>query len=406
MQDSICHARQLIVMKLLILSQYYNPEQFLINEIAPRLVKRGHDVTVLTGLPNYPGGIVLKEYRHGRREEIIDGVKVIRCYEHGRGKTKLDLILNYLSYMISAAIKIRKLGKFDLILCYQLSPITMLFPATIGKKKYGTPILNYCLDIWPESAKAQLGSGFIYRLIAKFSRFLYQKCDCIAVTSEPFIEYLNKENGISREKLIYIPQHADGQMLKQDLSSPENGIADFMFAGNLGKGQKIETIIKATAIIKENNNFLVHIVGDGSMRSVLESMADELGVSDKIIFHGGQLRSNMPEWYKKADALLITLRGNNFVGNTMPGKLQTYMTVGKPILGAINGAAQQVIHEAKCGKCVPAEDATALAEIMLDYIKYPEKYSLCGHNAREYFVNNFTIDVFMARLTKTIQALV
>ena len=392
-------------MKILIVCQYYWPEQFLINEIAPQLVKHGHEVTVLTGLPNYPTGIVPDEYKNGKRDEIIDGVRVIRTYEKGRGKGKVDMILNYLSYMVSASCKAKKLNKFDLVLCYQLSPITMLAPAIAYKKKHHVPILTYCLDIWPESAQAHIGRGKLYGMIAKYSRRLYQKCDRIAVTSEPFISYLNKVNSIPMKKLVYIPQHANGEMFECDLSAEDNGIADFMFAGNLGKGQKIETIVYAASKIKDKQ-FLVHIVGDGSMKVELEQLADTLGVKDKVIFYGQQSRDKMPEWYRKADALLITLRGNNFVGNTMPGKLQTYMTTGKPIFGAINGAAMQVINEAQCGACVPAEDAAGLAKIMLDYIDNPEKYAGCGENARRYFKQQFTMDVFMDRLEKEIKSLV
>lgn len=392
-------------MKILIVCQYYWPEQFLINEIAPQLVKHGHEVTVLTGLPNYPTGIVPDEYKNGKRDEIIDGVRVIRTYEKGRDKGKVDMILNYLSYMVSASCKAKKLNKFDLVLCYQLSPITMLAPAIAYKKKHHVPILTYCLDIWPESAQAHIGRGKLYGMIAKYSRRLYQKCDRIAVTSEPFISYLNKVNSIPMKKLVYIPQHANGEMFECDLSAEDNGIADFMFAGNLGKGQKIETIVYAASKIKDKQ-FLVHIVGDGSMKVELEQLADTLGVKDKVIFYGQQSRDKMPEWYRKADALLITLRGNNFVGNTMPGKLQTYMTTGKPIFGAINGAAMQVINEAQCGACVPAEDAAGLAKIMLDYIDNPEKYAGCGENARRYFQQQFTMDVFMDRLEKEIKSLV
>lgn len=392
-------------MKILIVCQYYWPEQFLINEIAPQLVKHGHKVTVLTGLPNYPTGIVPEEYKKGKRDEVIDGVHVIRTYEKGRGIRKVDMIFNYMSFLVSASKKAKKLDKFDVILCYQLSPITMLAPAIAYKNKYKLPILTYCLDIWPESAQAHIGKGKLYGLIAKYSKNLYQKCDRIAVTSEPFISYMHEVNGIPTEKLVYIPQHANGEMIKCDLTAEDNGIVDFMFAGNLGKGQKIETIIYAASKIKDKK-FIVHIVGDGSMKVELEHLADTLGVKDKLIFHGQRSRDKMAEWYRKADALLITLRGNNFVGNTMPGKLQTYMTTGKPIFGAINGAAMQIIKEAQCGACVQAEDADGLAQIMIDYIDYPDKYSKCGENAKTYFKKHFTMDVFIDRLEKELKSLV
>jgi glycosyltransferase involved in cell wall biosynthesis len=389
-------------MKILVVCQMYYPEQFLINDIAPALVKRGHDVTVLTGLPNYPEGKVPQEYKWGRkRNEVIDGVKVIRCFEIGRHSGRISLILNYLSFELSANYKARFMpDSFDVVLSYQLSPILMTCPAIIYKKNHNAPVLLYCLDIWPESAKAHVKNdkGFLYKGIAKFSRSIYQNCDKIAVTSEPFIEYMKKVNGIPENKLCYIPQHADDRLLTEDLSAPDNHIADFMFAGNLGHGQTIEVIVKAAGILKNRNDFKVHIVGDGSRIEALKELAKTEGVEDKVIFHGRYPHSEMHQLYKMADALLITLRGNNFVGNTMPGKLQVYMTTGKPIFGAINGAARDVIKEAECGACVASGDYEGLAMLMKDFIENPHNYNECGKKAREYFKANFTKEIYINRL--------
>ena len=179
-----------------------------------------------------------------------------------------------------------------------------------------------------------------------------------------------------------------------------------MFAGNIGKGQKIETIVKATELLKNRKDFIIHIVGDGSMRANIESMVLALGLADKFIFHGNQKREDMPRFYTMADALLITLRGNNAVGDTMPGKLQTYMTTGKPIFGAINGAANQIIKESQCGACAKAEDYNGLATIMADFIDNPTTYAACGENARKYFRENFTLKYFMDNLEKELYSLV
>lgn len=254
-------------------------------------------------------------------------------------------------------------------------------------------------------------------MIGIYSKKMYSQCDRIAVTSEPFIQYLHEVAGIPVEHIVYIPQHSDGEMLDMELQSPDNGVADFMFAGNMGKGQKLETIIEAAdklkkcCMEKEENScaisdFCIHMVGDGSMKEELELLVKKKKLDAKFVFHGRKDRKEMPKYYEYADALLITLRGNNFVGNTLPGKLQTYMTVGKPILGAINGAAMQVIHEAGCGACVPAEDADGLCSIMLDYMKKPEKYKDCGEKARKYFKTNFTMDVFMDMLEKEMMEIV
>lgn len=394
-------------MNILIVSQYYYPEQFQINEIAPELVKRGHNVTVLTGLPNYPKGEIYSGYENGKkREEVIEGVKIYRVEEHPRKKGGKNLILNYLSYANNGARTARKLKNiYDVVFCYQLSPVTMLKPALVYARKYNKPLVTYCLDIWPESAKDHLAMPVIYRGISVLCKHLYRACDHIAVTSRPFIKYFEEEIGYDKNKMSYLPQHADDSMMKMDVTAPDNGIADFMYAGNMGKGQTLEVIIRAAAEIKEKN-FLIHMVGDGSRKSKLEELSSEFGIKDKVIFYGNQKREHMPEFYKKADALLITLRGNNAVGNTMPGKLQMYMTTGKPIFGAINGAANEVIKESDCGKCVEAGDYKGLAYIMTDYIRHKERYNKCGENAKEYFMKNFTLKQYCDNLEKCLEKMV
>ena len=395
-------------MKILIVSQYYYPEQFQINEIAPELVKRGHDVTVLTGLPNYPKGEIYPGYENGqKRKEVIDGVKVFRVEEHPRKSGGKNLILNYMSFYKNGSAAAKKLkNDYDVVLCYQLSPVTMLKPAVVYAKKNKKPLLTYCLDIWPESAKDHLNIPVVYSAITALSKSLYRACDHISVTSRPFIDYFEDTIGFERNKTSYIPQHADMSMLDIDFTAPDNGVADFMYAGNMGKGQTLDVIIKATAELKDRNDFIVHMVGDGSRRAELEELTRQLGVEDKVIFYGNQSRDAMPEFFKKADALLITLRGNNAVGNTMPGKLQMYMTTGKPILGAINGAANEVIKESGCGKCVAAGDYKGLAAIMADYISHRENYNDCGINARKYFLANFTLKKYCDDLEEQLKKLI
>ena len=397
-------------MKLLIISQYYYPEQFLINEISPELAKDGHEVTVLTGLPNYPVGKIYDGYTHKeKRVETIKGVKVIRCFEIGRHHSPVTLILNYISYMFSASMRVCRINeKFDAVFVYQLSPVTMAMPAIKLKKKQKIPILLYCLDLWPESAKAHMKNenGVLYKAIQAMSKKIYESCDKIAVTSLPFVDYLHREHSVEKERCIYLPQHADDKYLSLDLDSENNGIADFMYAGNLGAGQRVDVIIRAAAMLRDRKDFLIHIVGYGSQYAELTELAQKLNISDRIIFYGQQRSVDMPSFYKKADVLLLTLRGNNFVGNTMPGKLQTYMTTGKPILGAINGASQQVIRESGAGKCVDSGDYKGLAGIMLEYIEHPSDFQTCGAGAKKYFEKNFTKKIFMERLECELQNLI
>jgi glycosyltransferase involved in cell wall biosynthesis len=397
-------------MNILIVSQFYYPEQFLINDIAPELVKQGHTVTVLTGLPNYPKGEVEKEYKFLKnRKQIIGGVKIIRCFEIGRRKSTLFLALNYLSYAISASIKALFLKeKFDVIFCYQVSPVTMGIPAIVYKKKNNVPFFLYCCDIFPESVKSHISSenNIAYKAIKLLSSYIYKQCDHIAVSSKPFTSYLEKVNGVSSNKLSYLPQHADDKYLNLDLTVTDNNCVDFIFAGNIGYGQNIDCIINAVEIIKEIPNFLVHIVGEGSKLAECKMLVDEKQLNNKFIFHGRYPMEEMPQFYKMADACLLTLRSNNFVSNTIPSKLQTYMVVGKPIIGAINGAAHEIINESNSGICVNSGDHEALAEAMKDFIINPIAYKGCGNNGRKFFKENFTKEIFMKSIGEIFNNLV
>ncbi|MCI7273138.1 glycosyltransferase family 4 protein [bacterium] len=402
-------------MKILIISQYYFPEQFQINEIAPELVKRGHDVTVLCGIPNYPKGVVFDGYENeekvkDREREYFEktGVRVIHVEQVPRGKNPISLIRNYISFARNSRKSVRILEKdFDVVLGYQLSPITSMYAALEYKKQTGAPVMYYTLDLWPVSAEAMLKSkkNPAYHWVKRISRKLYLGADRVMVTSRPFIDYLQKEIGYPVERMSYLPQHANMGMIDDDLSAEDNGVADFMFAGNLGKGQRLDVIIKAAKILGNRKDYKIHFVGDGRMRGELENMVREYGLEDNVTFYGNQKREDMPRFYKMADALLITLRGNNEVGDTMPGKLQMYMTTGKPIFGAINGAAYEVIKEARCGSCVKAGDYEGLAKLMKLYIEHPSDFEQCGQNARNYFMKHFTLDIYMDGLEKELESM-
>ena len=272
-------------MRILIISQYYFPEQFQINDIAPELVKRGHEVTVLCGIPNYPKGVVFpgfetKEQRNRAEQEYFEktGVRVIHVNQIPRGKGPISLIRNYISFVRNSKVKINSLNanseKFDAVLGYQLSPITSMYAALEYKKLTNTPVIFYTLDLWPVSAEGMLKSKMnpLMWPINRISRKLYQGADRILVTSRPFIDYLHKVNNVPVSRMAYLPQHADTTMLNIDMTADNNGIADFMFAGNIGKGQRADVIIEAAKILGKRKDYKIHMVGDGRRRKELEQM--------------------------------------------------------------------------------------------------------------------------------------
>ena len=390
-------------MKVLVICQYYYPEPFRITDICEEMVRRGHEVQVVTGFPNYPEGVLYPGYGKGKKiDEVINGVKVHRCYTVPRQTGTLKRILNYYSYAISAMAYVLS-GKckasdgsnFDVVYCNQLSPVMMAYPAIAYKKKYKAPSIMYCLDLWPESliAGGIQRDSVIYKWFHKVSRGIYRKMDKILITSRMFSKYLCENFGINDEIIEYLPQYAEG-IFDEMPCKEEADSFDFMFAGNVGTFQAVDTIIKAAEILKDEP-VRFHIVGGGTDLDRLTEMAKGL---DNVIFHGRRPVEEMPSFYAKADAMLITMAGDPVLSLTLPGKVQSYMAAGKPVIGAIDGETQTVIREAGCGLCSDAENHLQLAENIKKFISPETDREAMGRNARRYYEENFREALFMDKL--------
>lgn len=395
-------------MKILVVCQYYHPEQFRINDICEQLVKDGHSVTVLTGLPNYPSGKVPREYRWlKKRKEIINGVNVIRCYELGRGRGIFRLALNYLSYAVSATIKALFLKKdYDIIIVNQLSPVTMAIPAIIYKKLNRKRMFLYCLDLWPDSMAA-VGvnkRSLIYKIIYWVSRKIYVNADKIAVTSQSFGLYFEKILKIDSENIEYLPQYAENIFDRIKDEKRNNTAKNLVFAGNVGEMQSVDTIILAANELKNNNNIHFHIVGGGSSLENCQQLVRELGLKN-ISFYGQRPLYEMPNFYQLADAMLITLKKNEFISYTLPGKMQSYMAMGKPVLGAIDGETRRIIEESQCGLSCGAEDYKSFAQVINKFISEEDKHLYYANNSFEYYRRHFNEPRFYEKLYSIITPL-
>lgn len=397
-------------MKILVVSENFYPDTFAVNDVVRILVQRGHHVTVLTGLPDYTTSYIPEEYKHGKnRHQQYEGAEVYRVSTIARRHGPIWRSLNYLSFVFNGNRAVKKFNwkDFDVIYVWEVSPVTMGLPAITLKKRYNKKILLYCMDIWPECVKAMgFKEGTLpYKMIAKISRKVYQNCDHIAVSSKPFFSYLEKVDGVERSRMSYLPQFASSSLLEEDYSKKPNGHFDFLYIGNLGKAQNVSCMIKAISRLKDRDDVTFHIIGGGSAFEEAKNLAEETGAEKIIKFYGPKPFSEAKEYYKIADACFLSLDGSNHIGDTLPGKVQTYMAAGKPVLGAMNGAGYEVIHESKCGKCVKAGDFEGLAGLFIDFINHPEKYSGCGDSARIYFKENFTEDIHFSELEKQLSSL-
>ena len=387
-------------MNILVYSQYYYPESFRANDICEALVGMGDKVKVVAGTPNYPMGHTFEDYKNGKnRDQNINGVDIHRCPTISRRNNFLFRLLNYLSYPLSSKKYSHKIPPTeDVVLVYQLSPVTMAEAAVERAKKYKKPLVLYCLDIWPESLKTGgiTDKSLLYKYYFRKSKNIYKKCDKILITSKSFKKYLIDNFNIDENKIIYLPQHAESIFSpRQCIKKPEEKY-EFIFAGNIGKAQHLEVIVEAAEHLRKIKSIHFTILGDGSEINNVKKLIFDKGL-DNISILGRKPLNEMPEYYKKADAMLVTLVRDSAVSLTLPGKVQTYMAAGKPIIGAINGEAEKIITEANCGLCGPAENSKVLAENILRFIKEPnkKKYST---NSYDYYKRYFEKNIIMKKL--------
>lgn len=385
-------------MKILVICQYYYPEPFRISDICEELVRRGHEVTVITGIPNYPEGEIYADYKNRqKRHEVINGVKVFRCSTIPRRKGAVYRFLNYYSYSVSSTSFVKKMdNNFDIVLINQLSPVMMSKAGIFYSKKHKKPCVLYCLDLWPESLVAGGISreSAIFKHYNQVSKKIYQAVDGLFVTSKMFINFLSDTFGIDKKRIKYLPQYAE--MFFHPVEEVKSKKTfDFVFAGNIGEIQSIETIINAADILK-NEPVYWHIVGNGSDLERLKNLTKRKMLNN-VVFYGRKPVEEMLDYYAMADAMLVTLKADPVLSLTLPGKVQSYMAVGKPIIGAINGETKTVIEEANCGFCGEAEDSNQLADNIRKFMNYTNKEQL-GINARKYYEKHFTKNRFMNKL--------
>ena len=387
-------------MKILVVCQYYYPEPVRITDICEELVKMGNKVTVLTDIPNYPMGDIYKGYEKGKKRiEIINGVEIHRVFTIPRKKNAVMRLLNYHSFSFFSKRYINKLDKdYDVIFINQLSPVMMANAAIKYKKLYNKKLIMYCLDIWPESlcAGGIKKNSIIYKIYYHISKKIYKNMDKILVTSKSFINYLSESFKIENNKIDYLPQYAESLFNKNECEKISNQNIDLLFAGNIGKAQSIDTIIDAASILRKHKNLFFHFVGDGQELSNIKEKVSKLEL-ENVIFYGRKPLEEMPKYYKMADAMLVTLCGDSLISSTLPGKVQTYMAAGKPIIAAANGETMEVIKESKCGFCSKAEDSLSLVNNIEQFIKSKNKKEL-GENAYKYYKEKFEKAKFIDKL--------
>jgi colanic acid biosynthesis glycosyl transferase WcaI len=404
-------------MRLLIISQYFWPENFRINDLASELVRRGHEVTVLTGLPNYPSGRVFGEYL-GDPEKFSNykGVRIYRVPLSPRGSSKLKLVLNYLSFSLFACMmgpwKLRH-QKFDVVLTCQLSPVTVGLPGALLAWVKNVPMAMWVLDLWPDTLKAigVIKSPRLLTYVGNIVRFIYSRCDLILAQSRSFIPKIQSLAG-SRIPIVYFPSWSEALFNVEAVSpAPEvpvkGGCFTIMFAGNVGEAQDFECILSAAVLLKTHSSIRWLIVGDGRMSSWVQAEIERRGLKECVLMLGRYSVERMPEFFLHADAMLVALADREIFSMTIPGKLQTYLAAGKPIIAALNGEGADVVRAANAGFTCEAGNPVGLAKITLKMAELPSIERLAmGKNGLEFSKREFDRKMVMDTAEECLSGLV
>lgn len=398
---------------ILLISQYFYPENFRVNDMAVEWVKRGYKVTVLTGIPNYPMGKFYDGYdKKHRTHETWNGVNIIRIPLVARGNSSNKLLnaigmtRNYFSFVRSGKkwVKSDEAANLhaDIVFTFEVSPMTQAKIGVWYGHKYNVPTFLYVQDLWPENVETVTGihNRMIIEPIDKMVDNIYRNTDTIFTTSPSFVEAIvNRNNPVDRNKVHYWPQYAEDfykPLGPQSINEiPNDDYFKIAFTGNIGTAQGLDILPKTAELLK-NEKVKFVIVGDGRYQAEFVKQIEERKVQNMFIMLPRVQAERIPEILSTCDAGFISFNNTSLWENTIPAKLQSYMACGKPIIASASGETKRIIDEAKCGICADIGNSDALADGIMNIIKMDTK-SL-GENSRSYFVENFNKKLLMDKM--------
>lgn len=398
-------------MRLLVVSQYFWPEVFRVNEIVSELRARGHEVTVLTARPNYPGGEVFDEYA-ANPAAFADyhGAEVIRLPVRPRGKGSIRLLLNYWSFVVWGCLLgpwMLRGRQFDAIFCFETSPITSALPAVLLRRIKRAPLLLWVLDLWPDTLAAvgMVRSDRGLNAVGALVRFIYKRCDLILAQSKGFFPAIERWSQ-APAKTRYFPQWAEA-IFEGGLDStapapelePHAGTFNIMFAGNIGDAQDFPSLLAAAEATRDSPGIHWLIVGDGRQADWLRTEIVRRQLQSTVFMLGRHPIERMPNFFKGAGALLVSLKAEPIFAMTIPGKVQAYLATGVPLLAMLDGEGARVISEAGAGLVAPAADAVELARIAKRLASMPEpERAAMGQRAQAYGRREFDRSALITQL--------
>ena len=392
-------------MKILIITHYYWPENFKINEISKHLSNKVEAVSILTGKPNYPTGSYYKGYNfYNKNFEKINDINIYRAPVVTRGSgSSIRLVVNWISFAFFSIFRILTINeKFDKIFVYQPSPFTVAIPALVARIKFNAKVYFWVQDIWPETLSAAGGikNKILLSIVNWFVVFTYNRCEKILVQSKAFVSKII-DQGISQSKIFYLPNTTENFYKPLSVNKKELPLGfKIMFAGNIGEAQNLEAVVDTAEILankKVNINWI--FLGNGRKKSSLIKKIKEKSLSKIFFFLGTFPSEEMPHFFSSADLLLVSLKKDPIFSLTIPNKVQSYMACGKPIIASLEGEGKRIIEEARCGLVAEPNNSYQLAQKILEFLNLSEKEkSKLGENGRKYFENEFEGDKQISKL--------
>lgn len=396
-------------MKILVVTQYYKPENFIINDLVKTFKQRGNEVEVLTAIPNYPSGKFFEGYNFfNRNKELVDGIIVHRARIFPRfNSNKFFISINYLSFVFFGIIKVLFVsGKFDRIFIYAPSPITVGLVGIFASIKFNSKSFLWVQDLWPESVSeaGNINNRILIKILNILTKYIYNNVDHILVQSKFFIKNLSKKN-IDEKKITYLPNYADDVYLKVKQPIKKYNYFSVTFAGNVGEAQNLEVLISVCKILKNKSEKIIFIIiGTGRNLNNLKHKIIESEVKDYFKFLGRKEQNLMPSYFDNSDVMLISLKKSKIFSLTIPSKLQSYMAYGMPIVGSISGISNTIINESGAGFATEPNDIEGLADniIRLKNMSNDQLVQL-GKNSKKYYVKNFSKKIIVDRLFKILR---
>lgn len=404
-------------MRLLVVSQYFWPENFRVNELVAELVTRGHEVTVLTGRPNYPDGKIFEAYKADPASFAeYAGATVVRVPMRPRGKGRIRLALNYLSFVFWATLLgpwLLRGRPFDSIFVFATSPVTAALPAMLLRRIKRAPLALWVLDLWPETlcAVGVVRSPMLLRWVGVLVSFIYRRCDRILVQSKAFFPNIEHWAG-DASRAEYCPNWVEKMYEQGAASAPAEPAAEVrahmgkfnvMFAGNIGDAQDFPAILDAADLLRERGDVRWLVVGDGRAMDWVRAEIDRRGLQESVVLLGRHAPERMPEFFCAAGALLVSLRADPVFAMTIPGKVQTYLASGVPLLGMLDGEGARVIEEAGAGLVCPSGDGHLLAQRVEQLLQLTEdERGEMGRRGQAYCRREFGREMLITRLEGTL----